>query len=120
MAKSTNYEAPHYVIFSNFLSLHRSYFQLVFSILCVQEPSIHTPPLCERQSFTHMQNNRQNYSFVYFNLTFLGRRRKDKILYTEWLQAFPELNLLIRLYFFVMQLRFKFSNYYVIVLLVSR
>jgi hypothetical protein len=39
--------------------------------------------LCDRPSFTPIQNNFQNYCFVYFNLTFLDRRLKIRYTLTN-------------------------------------
>jgi hypothetical protein len=42
-------------------------------------------PYCQRPSFTPIQNNMQNYTFVYSNLfTFLNGRREHKRFWTEW------------------------------------
>jgi hypothetical protein len=35
-------------------------------------------------SFTPIQNNWQNYGFVYFNLTFLDSRQEDRRPWTKW------------------------------------
>jgi hypothetical protein len=51
MAKRTSYKAPPHAVFSN---------QIVSSVPCSQSPSV-----CERRSITPIQNQRQNYSFVY-------------------------------------------------------
>ena len=40
-------------------------------------------PQCEQPSFTPIQNNRQNYGFVYLNLYILDSKLEDKISYTE-------------------------------------
>jgi hypothetical protein len=60
LAKGTSYEAPHYVVFS---SLHLSSAQIFSST-----PQSMFLSLCQRPSFTPIQNNRQHYSFVYSNL----------------------------------------------------
>jgi hypothetical protein len=43
--KSTSYEAHHYAVFTNHLSLHLSLVQIFFSALCSQTHSVFVPPL---------------------------------------------------------------------------
>ena len=51
-----------------------------------QHPTLENPqpiflPQCERSSFTSIQSNRQNYSFVYLNLYIFGYKSgRQKIL----------------------------------------
>jgi hypothetical protein len=53
------------------------------------------PSQCQRPSFIPIQNDRQNYSFVYLNLYVFDSRREDKRVWTELQQALPEFNLLL-------------------------
>ena len=46
-------------------------------------------------SFTPIQHNRHNYSFVYLNFIFLDGKLEDKKFYTEWQHIFPDFNLLL-------------------------
>jgi len=65
---SKNHEVPGYVIFSIFLLLPLSYFQISLPTEpCTQTPSIYISRYDDRPSFTPEQNNRKNYSFAYFN-----------------------------------------------------
>jgi len=66
-----DHEAPHYVVFSTPLSPRplRAKYSL-HPILKHPQPTFLTQ--CERQSFTPIQNNKQNYSSVYFNLSIFG------------------------------------------------
>ena len=41
-------------------------------------------PQCERPSFTPIQNNRQNYIFIYLNLKFSDSKLEDKRFCIEW------------------------------------
>jgi hypothetical protein len=66
--RRTDHEAPHYVVFSTPLSPlppRAKYSQ--HPILKHPKPTFLTQ--CERPSFTPIQNNKQNYSSVYFNLS---------------------------------------------------
>jgi hypothetical protein len=68
VAKSTSYEAPHYTVFSilrHVISVGSKY--------SPQHPVLKHPqsvflPSCQKSGFTLIQNHRQNYTFVYFNL----------------------------------------------------
>jgi hypothetical protein len=60
--RSTDHDAPHYEVFSTscyLVPLRPKYFS--------QHPILKHPQ-CQRPSFTPIQNNKQNYSSVYFNL----------------------------------------------------
>jgi hypothetical protein len=65
LAKSTSYEATHYVVFSNVLSLRLSSVQIFSSAPCSQTPSVCIPPLMPEIKFRPTQNHRHNYWFVY-------------------------------------------------------
>jgi hypothetical protein len=45
LAKNTSYEAPHYAVFSNILSLHLSSVKIFSPATCSQTPSAYVPPL---------------------------------------------------------------------------
>jgi hypothetical protein len=52
--KSISYEAPHYAIFSNLLSLRSSSVQIFSSTPCFQTPTIYVLPLMSETKFhTH-------------------------------------------------------------------
>jgi hypothetical protein len=78
MTKSTSYEAPHYAVFTNLLSLHLSLVQ-IFSAPCSQTPSVCVPPLMSETKFrTHTELETKIIVFYILISTFLGSRRKDK------------------------------------------
>jgi hypothetical protein len=85
MAKSTNYEAPHYTVFSNLLSLHLSSVQIFSWTPCSQTHTVYVPQ-CQRPRFTSIQNHRQNSSFLYHSFyVFRQKMRGQKIL--DWIIA---------------------------------
>jgi hypothetical protein len=51
LARSINYEAPHYAIFSNLLSCHLSSVQIFSSAPCSQTPSVYVPSLMSKTEF---------------------------------------------------------------------
>ena len=58
----------------------------------LKHPQLSFLPQCQWPSFTHIQNNRQNYTSIY---QFLDSNLEDKRFCSEWWQAFPDLNLLL-------------------------
>jgi hypothetical protein len=55
LEESTSYEGPHYLIFSNLMSLHLSSVR-IFSTPCSQTPSVCVPPLMSKTKFhTHTE-----------------------------------------------------------------
>jgi hypothetical protein len=58
LAKSTSYEAPHYAVFSNNLSLYPTSVQIFSSALCPKTPSVYFPPLRSETNF-HIYRKRQ-------------------------------------------------------------
>jgi hypothetical protein len=56
IVQSTSYEAPHYAVFSNLLSLHLSLVQIFSSAPCFRTPSVYVPPLKSEPRFhTHRE-----------------------------------------------------------------
>jgi hypothetical protein len=54
-SKNASYEAPHYAVFSNLLSLHLSSVE-IFSEPCSEKPSVYVPPLMSETKFhTHTE-----------------------------------------------------------------
>jgi hypothetical protein len=51
LEKSTSYEALHYVVFPNLLSIHLSSVQIFSSTPCFQTPSVYVPPLMSETKF---------------------------------------------------------------------
>jgi hypothetical protein len=47
LGKSTSYEAPHYAVFSNFLSSHPSSVRIFSSASCSQTPTVYVLPYCQ-------------------------------------------------------------------------
>jgi hypothetical protein len=83
LAESTSYEASHYALFSNLLSLHPSSVPIFFSAPCFQTHSVCVLPSMSKSKF-HTQSHRQNYSFVYSNFyIFRQHIRRQKIL--DWM-----------------------------------
>jgi hypothetical protein len=62
-----------------FIPLRSKYFSVVLfsNVLCAV-------PLMWETKFHTIQNNWQNYSFVYFNIYIVHSRREDRKLWTEW------------------------------------
>ena len=70
------------------------------SLLGPQHPILKHPqprflPHCERQSFTPIQKNRQNYSLCILIFKFLDSKLEDKTFRTEREQTVPDLSLLL-------------------------
>jgi len=70
--RSTNHIAPRYAISSipPYLIPPRSKYSPQHHVL--KHPQLPFLPQCQRPSFTPIQNNRQNYSSIYFNLYIFG------------------------------------------------
>jgi hypothetical protein len=52
--ESISYEAPHYAVFSNLLSLHLTLVQIFSSTSCSQTPSVYIPHLMsDKKNHTH-------------------------------------------------------------------
>jgi hypothetical protein len=83
LAKSTSYEAPHYAVLSNLLSLHSSSVQIFSSAPCPQTPSVYVPPLMSETKFHAIQNHRKNYIIYIQMFKLLDSRREDKMFWTE-------------------------------------
>ena len=77
LVRSIDHKAPHYAISSNPVILPPSQFSKTLSL---------SSSLNERPSFTPIQNNRQNYSSVYFNLDILDR---TGIKFLDWITGGP-------------------------------
>jgi len=77
--RSTNYQAPHYVVFSIPVTLSLTGPNILLSNLLSNTLCL---PQCEWPSFTPIQNNMQTYSSASLNLyTFRWKNGKQKILY---------------------------------------
>jgi hypothetical protein len=66
IVRRTIYEAPHYAIFSTFLSLHPSSDQIFSSSPCFQTPLIYVPPLMSKTKFrTHTEPQAKLYFCIF-------------------------------------------------------
>ena len=72
LVRRTHHSAPHYVVFSTPLLPRSSEAQIFSSSPYSQNPQPTFLPQCERPSFTPTQNNRQNYSSLYLNISIFG------------------------------------------------
>jgi hypothetical protein len=67
----------------------------LLSAPCSQTPSVYVPPLMSETKFTTIQNQRQKYSLVYSNFTFVDSGKKYGRFWIDLHQALPEFNLLL-------------------------
>jgi hypothetical protein len=84
LVKSTSYEAPHYAVFSNLLSLHPSSVQLFSSAPCSQTPSVFVFALMSETKFhTHTEKKGKIIVLYILIVTFLDSTQEDKMFWTE-------------------------------------
>jgi hypothetical protein len=81
-----NYEAPHYAVFSNLLSLHLSSVQIFSLAPCSRTPLVYVSSLIVRHQFSHRYRTTGKISLVYFNFyVFRQQTRRQKLL--DWIVA---------------------------------
>jgi hypothetical protein len=96
LAKSTSYEAPHYAVFSNLLSIYLTSVHIFSSAPCSQTPSVYVPPLMSETKFhTHTEPLQKIMVLYILIFTFLDSRREARRFWTEQSRTLPEFNLLL-------------------------
>jgi hypothetical protein len=73
--------APHYEVFSNFLTLRPSWVQIFSSAPCSEVSSVYVPLLITEAKFHTLQHYRKNCGFIYSNFyIFVQQTRRQKVL----------------------------------------
>jgi hypothetical protein len=95
LEKNTNYEIPHYAVFSSLPSLHLSSVKIFSSTPCSQTPSVYVPQLMTKTKLHTHRNPKAKYYFIYLNFqVFRQQTRRRKVL--NWMEArISEVHLLL-------------------------
>jgi hypothetical protein len=93
MAKSTNYKAPHYPVFSTQLITLSLFGPNILSTLFSKTHSL-CPSFIVRDQVSYSYRTTSKIKVLYILIAmFFYVRREEKRLWTEWQQALPELDL---------------------------